>query len=312
MPHLRTPLNAALAAATLVCFALIAGCKPQAGAPGGGLVVEEQAESDKLNAHVVAYNKLLQWHRFDKILSEYHRKNPRIAEPGAKLDEYSFWHSGLDSEIKAFDQALAAPGSLPELDAKAKSLRDALVALRPVYEEANAYSKAKEYLSDGGEKAHKMDGALVAGLKAADSAMDDMGAVLSAHTLRRDQARLATLKAGSLEHQKLKAVLAARGLSDALGAVLEDKAAMPAFDTALKNTATASAELGLLKPDPNAPSAWDPICRLYKGKLDDLVGIAREIAAGWEAGDQRMAHDGLEKFPSAYNDSVDAANRCEG
>lgn len=311
MPHLRTPLTSAFAAATLVCFGLIAGCKPQADAPGG-LVVEEQVQAEKLNAYVVAFNKLLQWHRFDKILREYREENPRVAEPGVKLDGYDFWKPGLDSEIKAFDQALATPGALPDLDAKAKSLRDALIALRPVYEEANAYSKAKEYLSDGGEKAHKMDRALVAGLKAADSAMDDMGAALSAQTLKRDQARLATLKAGSLEHQKLKAVLAARGLSEAIDAVLEDKAAMPAFHIALKNTATASAELGLLKPDPNARPAWDPICRLYKGKLDDLIGIAREIGAGWETGDAQEVHDGLVKLPSAYNDSVDAANRCDG
>lgn len=75
---------------------VLTDCKPEASttptAPTGAcnLVVLEKQQIDKLNAYVVARNKLLQCHSFGRILRAYRRANPKVAKAGAPLDSYSF------------------------------------------------------------------------------------------------------------------------------------------------------------------------------------------------------------------------------
>ena len=303
--------RSALALALLVaCFATGCGKQQDSGAAAAGLVVPKQAQADKLNAYVEAYNKLLQWHQFNQILADYRDSNPDIAKTGVKLTNYRFYGSDLEAPIKAFDQAIASAGQLPELDAQAQSLRDLLVKLNPTYQQALAYASSKEYLSDGGAKAREIDGPLVAGLEAADEATDAFQAALSAQTLKRDQARLAELKPGSVEFQKMKASLAVRALGENLWAAVDDKAALSAYRQSLDALATANTELGTLKPGPKAQPAWDPVCKRYKERVDSLIGIARELSVGLESGDEGAVHDKLEAFTKARNDSIDAHNDC--
>ncbi|MGJ7558413.1 hypothetical protein ACSFBX_29630 [Variovorax sp. RB2P76] len=57
-----TRFAAVVALPLIVC---LTGCKPEASATPTGassLVVPEKQQIEKLNAHVVAYNKLLKWH----------------------------------------------------------------------------------------------------------------------------------------------------------------------------------------------------------------------------------------------------------
>ncbi|MDM0009406.1 DUF3829 domain-containing protein [Variovorax sp. J22G73] len=84
----------------------------------------------------------------------------------------------------------------PELDAPGKALKAALEAFNPLIKEARTCESTKEYLGDKGAKAC-LDVPLVAALDAANKATAAFGAALSAQTLKRDEAELATLKPGT-------------------------------------------------------------------------------------------------------------------
>jgi hypothetical protein len=293
----------------------LAGCKPQATeAPSAasGLVVPEKQQAEKLNAYVVAYNKLLQWHSFGKIRREYQRANPKIAKPGAPLDSYSFRGGDVDDALRAFDMAMTMTQPLPELDEPGKVLKAALEVVNPLIKEARTYESTKEYLSDNGAKARQMDAPLLAALDAADKATDALGTALSAQTLKRDEAALATLKPGTVAFHKLKVSLETRKLATAVKLALDDKQNVSAVDAALQAVSAANTELGTLRKDPNAAPAWDPVCAMYKDSIDGLIGHTRTLVGAMKDGSGEGVADAANQWFDLRNKAVDASNNCGG
>jgi len=319
MTAFRTQNAARLVAVlALPLTVVLAGCKPDAPASSAaptaasGLVVPEKQQVEKLNAYVMAYNKLLQWHSFGKILRDYQRANPKIAKAGAPLDSYSFGGGDVDAALRAFEKAMAMTQSLPELDEPGKALKAALEAVNPLIKEARTYESTKEYLSDKGAKARQMDGPLVAALSAANKATVAFGTALSAQTLKRDEAELATLKPGTVGFHKLKVSLETRKLATAVKAALDDKQNVPAIDTALQAVSAANTELGTLRKDPKAPPAWDPVCAMYKDKIDSLIGGTRTLVAAMKDGSGKSVGEAASQWFDMRNSAVDASNNCGG
>ncbi len=305
----------------LPLLVVLAGCKPEAptttsaassaSAPAG-LVVPEKQQAEKLNAYVVAYNKLLQWHSFGKILRDYQRANPKVAKAGAPLDSYRFDAGDVDDALRALDKAMAMTQPLPALDEPGKALKAALEAVNPLIKEASTYASTKEYLSDKGIKARQMNAPLVAALDAADKAAVAFGNALSAQTLKRDEAELAALKPGTVGFHKLKVSLETRKLAAAVRLALEDKQNVPAIDAALQAVSAANTELGTLRKDPNAPPAWDPVCAMYKEKIDSLIGGTRTLVSAMTGGSGKAVADAANQWFDIRNKAVDAANSCSG
>jgi hypothetical protein len=297
----------------------LAGCKPEApsaasaasspSAPAG-LVVPEKQQAEKLNAYVVAYNKLLQWHSFGKILREYQRANPKIAKAGAALDSYSFGGGDVDDALRAFDKAMAMTQPLPELDEPGKALKAALEAVNPLIKEARTYESTKEDLSDKGAKARQMDAPLVAALAAANKATAAFGTALSAQTLKRDEAELATLKPGTVGFHKLKVSLETRKLASAVKLALDDKQNVSGIDAALQAVSAANTELGTLRKDPKAAPAWDPVCAMYKDKIDSLIGGTRTLVSAMNDASGKGVPDAAKQWFDMRNKAVDASNSC--
>ena len=301
-----TALALGLAALTLTA------CKPDAApAKRTGIVVPEKKESDKLNAYVVANNELLKWHNFSEILRGYRQSNPTLgAKDKPALANYSIRGSDVDSAILAFDKAIVITDPLPELDEPAKALQAALNTLNPLLKEASAYENTKEYLSDKGAKARAMDGPLVAALIAANKASATFGTALSAATLKRDEAELATLKPGTLGFHKLKVSLAVRKLATTVRAALDDKQQVAGIAATLQALSAANTELGTMTRDPKAQPAWDPVCAKYKTSVDSLLGTTRALVNAMEASNGAEVNSSAKEWFDKRNKTVDAANNC--
>ena len=295
---------------------VLTGCKPETPttptvpSAAASLMVPEKQQVEKLNAYVVAYNKLLQWHNFGKIERDYKRANPKIAKAGAPLDSYSFGGGDVDDALRAFDKAMAMTQPLPELDEPGKALKAALEAVNPLIKEARTYESTKEYLSDKGAKARQMDAPLVAALEAAHKATVAFGAALSAQTLKRDETELATLKPGTVGFHKLKVSLETRKLASAVKLALDDKQNVPAVDAALQAVSAANTELGTLRKDPKAAPAWDPVCAMYKDKIDSLIGGTRTLVAAIKDGSGKGVGEAATQWFDMRNKAVDASNSC--
>lgn len=204
---------------------------------------------------------------------------------------------------------MAVAHPLPELDAPGKALKAALEAVNPLIKEARTYESTKEYLGDKGAKARQMDGPLVAALDAANKATAAFGAALSAQTLKRDEAELATLKPGTLGLHKLKVSLETRKLAGTVRLALEERQNLPAVD-ARQAVSAANTELGTLRKDPKAPPAWDPVCARYKEKIDSLIGSTRALTATMRDGSNKAVADAATQWADARNKAVNAANGC--
>ena len=296
----------------LVALTLTA-CKPDAApAKGTGIVVPEKKESDKLNAYVVANNMLLRQTSISKILDHYQTYNPKISAKGnPPVDSYTFSGSNFDYPIKAFDKAIAITNPLPELDAPAKAVLAALNTLNPLVKEANAYMNTKEYLSDKGAKARAMDGPLVAALMAADKATDTFGTALSAATLKRDEARLAALKPGTVAFHKLTVSLAVKKLATTVSAALDDKQQVGGIAATLQALSAANTELGTMKRDSKTQPGLDPVCATYKTKVDSLIGTTRKLVSAMEAGNGAAVNASAKEWFKERNNTVEAANDCD-
>jgi len=312
IPHRRAvPRTFAIFTLTLAA-ALLGACKPDAASPSGArVVVPEKKESEKLNAYVVAYNKLLQWHNFAEILRDYRKSNPKLGAKGnPPLDSYSIRGSDFDRPLQALDQAMAIRESLPELDEPAKALKSSLEALAPLLKEADTYEKTKEYLSDKGAMARMMDGPLVTAMTAAGKATATFGAALSQQTLKRDEAELALLKPGTVGFHKLKVSLEVRKLATAVKAALDDKQQVPAIASTLQAVSTANAELGTMKRDPKAQPAWDPVCEMYKSRVDSLLGTTRTLMSAMESANGAAVNSAAKDWFDQRNKAVEASNNC--
>ncbi|CAN5777980.1 hypothetical protein BH11PSE13_BH11PSE13_27610 [soil metagenome] len=297
--------------ATLSLTLSLTACKPDITPKLAGLVVPEKQETEKLNAYVVAYNKLLQWHDFGDILKDYRRSNPKInARGNPPLDRYSVNGNDVDAPLQAFDRAMAISESLPELDEPAKALKAALEAVNPLLKEVDTYEKTKEYLSDKGVKARAMDAPFVAALIAAGKATSAFGTALSKQTLKRDEAELASLTTGTVRFHKLKVSLEVRKLATAVRTGLADKAQIANVAAPLQALSLANAELGTLKRDPNAKPAWDPVCEMYKSSVDSLMGATRTLVGLVEARDSVATNSAATAWSNARNKTVEASNQC--
>jgi hypothetical protein len=298
----------------VLVLALASACKPNATPPkpADGHVFVEQPQGEKLNAYVVAYNRLLDRHDFSDILRDYRQSNPRVGKAGAVLDSYSIRGEDVDRPLEAFHQAQALNQPLPELDEPAKVLVAALEKLNPLLKDAEAYQTQQTYRVDKGAKAHAMDAGLVAALIDADRASGAFSAALSAQTLKRDEARLAKLAPGGVAYHKLKVSLEIRKLGTAVDAALEDKTKAPALQARLQAVIDANAALGTLKPDPKAEPAWDPVCAMYKEKVDGLIGATNALIAAFSSGSRAEVGSAYDDWFKLRNESVEAANACGG
>lgn len=314
MSTFRHPPIAGICTTLCLAFAtlVLTGCQPDAAPKSGtSLVVPEKKESEKLNAYVVAYNKVLQYNDFGEILRDYRKSNPKLnARGNPPLDTYDVRGADLDAALRAFDQAMAISDPLPELDEPAKVFKAALETLNPLMKEAESYEATKEYLSDKGAKARTMDGPLVAALTGASKASAAFGSALSIQTLKRDEARLAVLKPGTVAFHKLKVSLEVRKLATAVRAALEDKQQVAGIAAPLQAVSAANAELGTLKRDPKAQPAWDPVCEMYKSKVDSLLGTTRTLVSAMESGNGAAVSSAAKSWFALRNDAVDASNNC--
>lgn len=148
----------------------------------------------------------------------------------------------------------------------------------------------------------------VAALDAANKATADFGAALSAQTLKRDEAELATLKPGTLGLHKLKVSLETRKLAGTVRLALEERQNLPAIDAALQAVSAANTELGTLRKDPKAPPARDPVCAMYKEKIDSLIGSTRALTGTVKGGSNKAVADAATQWVDVRNKAVDAAN----
>ena len=300
-----------LGAVTLSLIVSLSACNPDIAPKLAGLVVPEKQESEKLNAYVIAYNKLLQWHDFGHILKDYRRSNPKInAKGNPPLDRYSASGNDVDAPLQAFERAMAISESLPELDEVAKSLNAALETVNPLLKEADTYEKTKEYLSDKGVKARAMDDRFVAALIAAGKATSAFGTALSQQTLKRDEAELASFTPGTVRFHKLRVSLQVRKLAAAVKGGLSDKAQVAAIAVSLQALGLANAELGTLKRDPKAKPAWDPVCEMYKSSVDSLMGATRTLVGLIEADDRPATDSAAIAWSNARNETVKVSNQC--
>ena len=314
----RTSSDLCAVLALAACTLGLSACnKPSAtpaqdpAAPASSLVVRDKQDSDKLNAYVEAYNRLHRRQGLAQTLEQYRAGNPGLRAKGnPPLDRYNAPVDDVDYGLKALDGALALQGSAPELDEPARALKVALDALEPLLKEAQAYDSGKEYLSDKGTKARVMDAPLQAALADAAAKSSALGAALSAQTLKRDEARLASLEPGSVAHHKLKVMLASRKLGAVIKSVLRNQQKPADIVAALNLLSQANAELGTLKRNPAAPPAWDPVCALYKGKVDAVLGATRVLTQALEGGTDAAVSSAASTWFERSNDAVDAANRC--
>lgn len=295
----------------------LVGCKPQSSAPdnavaasnGHGLVVAEQRESDKLNAYVEAYNRLLSRHPFHKNLADYLDDNPALKKSSGKIDDYSVPFGDVEDELKTLNDAIALPGALPGVDEKAKALAATLQTLDPILKDAQSYESTKRYLTDNGAHARELNQPLIDGLQAADAAMDALADQIKVQTRKRNEARLAETKPGTVEHERLNVMLRLKDLDAALDQAMDDPKAAPAFGEAIASLDTANQALGELKPDPKAEPAWDPVCKMFKQSVDDVIGQAREVQTDMGNGDHHLG-EAADTLLTKGNDAIDKANDC--
>jgi len=312
--HRSPAFRFALLALIAVPLALaLTACLPEpanASETASGLRVPEKQQAEKLNAYVVAYNKLLQYHDFRETLRNYRQSNPDLRKADVPLKHYDFTASDLDTQLRSLEQAMAVPQSLPELDEVAKVLKAALEAANPLIKDAAAYEKSKEYLSDKGAKARAMDAPLTAALNAAGRASNTFGGILSQQTLKRDEAGLASLKFGTVGFHKLKVSLEVRKLATAIKVALGDRQQVPGIQAPLMSLSEANNELGTLRHNPKAQPAWDPVCAMYKTEVDGLIGFSRTLLSALDGRRHEDIDTAATAWFTARNKTIDAANRC--
>lgn len=121
----------------------------------------EQQDIAKYNAFIEVANGA----RFAETLISYQKYYAEKIQKKKPLTDYSVVSPyNIKMTRENLDKALALTGNLPELDATAKPLNDALVKLEPINAELNNYAESKGYLSDKGKKAQEKDAEYIAAL----------------------------------------------------------------------------------------------------------------------------------------------------
>ena len=132
-------------------------------------VSAEQQDIAKYNVFVEAANG----QNFAKALMDHQKFYGDKIKHKKPLTEYSVVYPyNVKVQRENLEKALAMKGNLPELDAAAKPLRDALAKLEPINAELHNYEQSKGYLSDNGKKAQEKDAEYVADLTEVVKAQD--------------------------------------------------------------------------------------------------------------------------------------------
>ena len=241
----------------------------------------EQAEVEKYNAYVDAAN----FHAdFGEMLETRLKTYPPLFAAGKKLTNYDMV-SNLDISIMQdkLQTALAMSYAMPELDAPAKGMLDALKKLQPIQSELAGYADAKGYLADDGKKAKDMEPAL-------DDALKNV-AVFQAQFYdgihKRDEINTRTAfenaEKGSLEYYRAGIIVYAKEsarLSDAFFETSGSEDSIKPFNESLNKTAEMIegwTKKGLEQTPPMG-------CSLLKSQLNGFVGTAREAIAKARSG----------------------------
>ena len=155
------PLFAALFVASAL---MLSGCNDdnkQAQQSEAPQLSAEQQDIAKYNAFIDAANGA----SFAKDLEHHLKYYEDKIKQQKPLDNYGVASIyNIKTMRENLDKALAMTGNLPELDATAKPLNEALVKLEPINTELRNYADSKGYLSDNGKKAQEKDAEYVAAL----------------------------------------------------------------------------------------------------------------------------------------------------
>lgn len=267
----------------------------------------EQTDA-KADAYTAVQNHIVESHAMAKELSDHLTNNERVLKLGTRLGAdawYLFGIADFDDVIEELQQAIALPGAVPDVDARAAGLLAALRAVNPTVRELAHYQKTREFKEDDFRLARERQPALVSGMRTAIDASDAFSTALFDRRMAIDERQLAALPAGSLAQGLLSASLATRRLVRRYDA-LRKPADVAAFLAVLADVVAANRKLAAtadgLSPRP------DSSCIDYSEALDTLVGHGRDMARDVRAGGDPSQPAAL--FATAYNSSIDAHVRC--
>lgn len=266
------------------------------------------AVAKKVNAYTKVQNDIVETHPMGKQLAEHMRNNERVLKLGTKLGANAWYLFGIDDfdrQISDLKEAMAMPGSVPEVDPAAAALVSAMEAVNPVIKELYRYQKTRDFKEDGFKLAMARERPLEDGMRGAIAASDAFSTALFERRMAIDEARLAGLKTGSLAHGLLGASLKTRVLLRRYDA-MEKPADVPAFLTALDEVRASNKALMAIG-DGLSPKA-NSYCAEYSEALDALIGHGRDLAATVKA--KRDPGDESGAFARDYNKSVDYYGRC--
>lgn len=262
----------------------------------------------KANAYTEVQNHLVRSHPLERQLADYRRDNERVLKLGTKLGANAWYHFGIvdfDGVLDELDTAIALPGTVPEIDAEAARLRDALRALNPTLKALTRYQTTREFKEDGYRLAREQHPILVPRVEAAAKAMDAYGTALFEREIARDEARLAALPEDAPARRLLSTSLALRRAVRRFEA-LGPKADVAPFLAALAAVSTANAQLGATL-DALSPKA-NSSCTGYTDTVARVIGHGRDVARDIRAkGDPSQP---AQLFGETYNRSVRDLESC--
>lgn len=268
----------------------------------------------KVNAYVEAANQAINWEHFDHYIDETKKEIAVLNRPGP-IKDFSYPGSGeVDQLLEKLHKASSQKASIPEIDSPAAAFQDSLEKLNPLMKQATAYSKSKQYLTDNGAEARKFEEPLLAALEQTDKTSDAFADALHDYKFKRDEARLGSLKQGSLEYLTLDESLQARRTSEALRAALHDPSQIAMLDTSIDGLVQRNNALGSVKIDTSSDTPkWDAGCKMYKSQMDTVIGKARAVSNDLKHKAQVSGADGnedVESYFTEYNNGVGKLNDC--
>ena len=251
--------------------------KPAATADTAGLA----ATTQKFNAYVEFMNRTLRViDSLDRYKSWVNMKTGPTGRERLIYGAYEVYDT--KDEKAAAEAAIAAPPSLPDLDAAMRAYIAANDAVAPVLNKTAGYYEREDYKLDHmarGKELHQQIVTLGGAFIAARTRLD---AVMTKEKLALDQIRLATLEKSEGRHARWHAgnvMMRAKQALDALqsGDGQAGNVDMPAFDAAMKDLGTAVVGLDDYKAE--HPGAFSG----FASFPDGFLGRLREIDGGCSA-----------------------------
>lgn len=276
--------------------------------PARAPVSAEEAVAAKANAYTTVQNDIVASHPMQKQLADHITNNERVLKLGTKLGAnawYLFGITDFDRIIERLQEAMALPGTIPEVDPSAASLLAALQRVNPTIKTLERYQTTREFKEDGFKLAREQQPVLVAGMKAAIEASDAFSTALFDRRMALDEKQVQALPKDSLAQHLLATSLVTRRLVRRYDG-LDTPADVAPFLATLADVVAANKVLattiGGLSPKP------DSSCADYSQSLDVLIGHGRDMARDVRTGGNPTQPAQL--FATAYNRSVDAYVSC--